>query len=181
MSDLQLRCRRAEEAEDAALEQLENELQEEPLEIEALAEVTTLPEMGDKTVALEELPKVQDEEPLGTPQPLGPREVVPLFTPKQMKELEASQATASHLYGGPRVLQGLGPVEELPRPKFLEGERLKAAPPMESTATTTPSPVDFATLMEAARRSSRHLRKRDEEGSGTSTPSRRWNSLRSCR
>ena len=142
-----LRRRRAEEAEDTALEQLENELQEEPLEIEALAEVTTLPEMGDKTVALEELPKVQDEEPLGTPQPLGPREVVPLLTPKQMKELEASQATASHLYGGPRVLQGLGPGEELPRPKFLEGERLKAVPPMESTATGTPSPVDFATLL----------------------------------
>ena len=88
-----------------------------------------------------------DDEPLGTPTQLAPRVVEPLFTPTQVKELEASQVAASHLYGGPRVLQGLGPVEELPRPKFLEGERLKALPQMESTATGTPSPVDFATLL----------------------------------
>ena len=115
MSDLQLRRRRAEEAEDAALEQLESELQEEQLENKALAEVMKPPEVQDKTEDLETLPKVLDDEPLGTPTQLAPRAVEPLFTPTQVKELEASQAAASHLYGGPRVLQGLGPVEELSR------------------------------------------------------------------
>ena len=71
------------------MEQLEKELQEEhALDVDPMTEITDQQEMWDKTVAPEELPKVLDDEPLGTPNPLGPKMEKPLFTPKQMEGFE---------------------------------------------------------------------------------------------
>ena len=151
MADLQQRRRRSaagDRAEEEALAQLEMELQvQDPLP--ALKDETEIPDEepeGKTTVMVQ---------PVETPRALVPVKPLeaPLFSPAQVAQMEAFQSTAAHLYGGPKVLQGLpqgsdGPTaaQEVPRPKFLEDERLREMA-LQSTATGSPSPVDFAALM----------------------------------
>ena len=104
MSDPLQRRRRAADAgaEEEALAQLERELQEERLANPDLEAITTEPEVrGELTV--QELPAIQDDaRDLETPKTAIKDIDRPLFTPKQVEELEKSQAMASHLYAGGR-------------------------------------------------------------------------------
>ena len=89
------------------------------------------------------------EQPLGTPRALVPVKPLeaPLCSPAQVAQMKAVQSKAAHLDGGPKVLQGLPQGSEgqdvakgVPRPKFLEGERLRQMG-LERRATGSPSSI----------------------------------------
>ena len=155
MADLQQRRRRSAstdaEAQEEALRQLEMELKSQEVEpLPALKDDTEIPD--EETL---EKTAVQNEHPTETPRALVPKMPMeaPLFSPAQVAEMEAMQSKAAHLYGGPKVLQGLpqgsdgaAVVPAVPRPKFLEEEKMKELA-LLSTATGSPSPVDFATVL----------------------------------
>ena len=149
MADLQQRRRRlaaGEAAEEEALLQLEKELQEQEA-LPALNDETEIPDEGPE---MREKTTVEDMIAVETPKALAPRaSEAALFSPAQPATLEAQ---AAHLYGGPKVLQGIADgsqetvAPEVPRPKFLEDERAKEMA-LLSTATGSPSPMDLAAMM----------------------------------
>ena len=145
MADLQQRRRRSAsadaEAQEEALQQLAKELGDQ--------EVRSLPELKDETEIPDEELEVREKTTMEktmveTPRALAPNVESALFSPAQLATLEAGQIKAAHLYGGPKVLQGLPTgsqeqVPDLPRPKFLEDEKAREMA-LLSTATGSPSP-----------------------------------------